>query len=237
MVLIGPFVIRCSSMKSEENRNRGCKVIRKYGWIAVILFGIMLSGCGNESSQTNSENKGKAIEGLSNVAWTFKAEQNATLSQPLVTEDNAYFGTDKTMYVVDTKAGTKKWTRPINGLPSVPALSGNTLIFNDNYGIQAVKADNGEVIWKYDYNLKVPAELKPKAAITSSSHAFIVEQSEDGRSSLKAIDVKTGKVRWNYGDAVPLSGFVLAADKLYVPMQGVIHIIDEKMAKRLIPLH
>ncbi|MFE0399515.1 outer membrane protein assembly factor BamB family protein [Paenibacillus lactis] len=207
-------------------------MIRTYKWIAVILFGIILSGCGNHNSKTNSENTVKALQGLSNVAWTFKAEQKATLSQPLVTDNNTYFGTDKTLYAVDTKTGTKKWTRPINGLPSVPALSGNTLIFTDNDGIQAVKADNGDEIWKYDYHIKDPSELKPNTVITSSSHAFIVEQSEDGRSSLKALEIKTGKLSWEFGDSVPLlNGFVLSADKLYVPMQGVVHIIDKKSGK------
>jgi len=212
--------------------------LRKLIVTALLLTGL-LAGCsdnnGTITSNGNSSpviNQGKAIEGISNVAWTYRTEEKAAVSQPFVTQDRTYFGTDKTLYAVDTKAGTKKWVHAINGLPSVPAIAGNTLIFNDNDGIRAVKTDNGEEIWKYDYNLKVPAKLKPKVTIASSSHAFITEQIS-GEVILKAMDIKTGKVSWEYGNAVPFVGFILAADKLYVPIDGVIHIVDEKNGKEI----
>jgi len=207
--------------------------------VSITLLGIiLLSGCGKEKILMNNTSltsvyQGKAIEGISNTAWTFKTEQETELSQPLVTPDSTYFGTSKTLYAIDTKSGTKRWTHAINGRPSVPTLAGNRLIYNDNDGIRAIMAENGEEVWKYDFNQEVPPELKPKATIASSSRTFIVEQSKDGRTPLKAIDNKTGKVSWEYGDTVRFDGFVLAADKLYVPIQNVIHIIDEKNGKKI----
>lgn len=202
----------------------------------LLVIGLLLTGCGtSEQAAPNPQkvtSKG-AIEGLSNVAWTFNTEPKATLSQPLVTEDGTYFGNDKMLYAVDTKEGNQKWTHAINGLPTMPALTGSTLVYNDNSGIHALSADNGEEVWNYDYNQSVPAGVKPKTTIVSSNHALIVEQSEDGRSSLKAVDIKTGKINWEYGNEVPLSGFVFSTDKLYVPMQGVVHIIDEKDGKEI----
>ncbi|SDC11032.1 PQQ-like domain-containing protein [Paenibacillus sp. UNCCL117] len=209
--------------------------MRKLIVSALLLTGL-LAGCNNNNGTINSSspviNQGKAIEGISNVAWTYKTDEKAAVSQPLVTQDTIYFGTDKTLYAVDTKSGTKKWTRPINVLPSVPALAGNTLIYNDKDGIHAVNADNGEEIWKYDYNQKAPPELKPKATIASPNRAFITEQTNGG-ITLKAVDIKTGKVSWEYGNAVPFVGLVLAEDKLYVPIDGVIRIIDEKNGKEI----
>ncbi|WP_179215694.1 PQQ-binding-like beta-propeller repeat protein [Paenibacillus sp. MY03] len=207
--------------------------MRRIFSLVLVALTVSILGCSNNASQEGSSvvYQGKAIEGISDVAWKFKTEPKTNLSQLLVTPEYTYFGTDKALYAIDTKTGKEKWSHPINGLPSVPALVGNTLIYNDIGGIRAVEADSGVGIWKYDYNENVAAEIMEKSTLASSSRAFIVKNMSDGRTSINAIDIKSGKVSWEYGETIPYNGIVLVADKLYFSVQGVIHIVGENDGK------
>lgn len=202
--------------------------MKKITMLMVLL--LFITGCGQSSGLIQQGvYSGKAIEGISEAAWTFKAEPGTALSQTLVTDRNTYFGSDKLLYAVNSKTGEKEWSHPIDGYPTLPALAGNILSYNDNSGIHAVNADSGEEIWKYDYNQQLPDEVKSKVTVASSTHVFIIEQTQGGRTSLKALEAKTGKEAWKFGDDLSVTMTPsLSQDKLYIPAAGKIHIINQK---------
>lgn len=90
------------------------------------------------------------------------------------------------------------------------------------------------MLWEHFYKKEVPYEARPAEAAASFNHVFIPELLEDGRVTLKALDIKTGKESWSYGDSASLkiSPYV-AGDKLYLPLEGGIHIVNQKSGKEL----
>lgn len=145
-----------------------------------------------------------------------------------------YVGDLRNIYAVDTKAGKQLWTQEVDGMISRPTASNGTVSFIDNAGLHALNADSGELLWEHLYKMEVPYEMRSGEVAASSNHVFIPEQLEDGRITLKALDIKTGKESWSYGDSVSLkiSPYV-TGDKLYLPFEGGIYIINEKSGKEL----
>ncbi|WP_182914127.1 PQQ-binding-like beta-propeller repeat protein [Paenibacillus sp. 1011MAR3C5] len=209
---------------------------KRYGWIAAISIGLMISGCGNNASSTQSSGvyQGKAIEGIASVDWYNEEQFQTPPLEPTVTEKAMYVADLRYLYAIDTKTGNELWTHDVDGMISRPAVSSGTVSFIDNAGVHALNADSGELLWEHLYKKEVPYEARPAEAAASSNHVFIPEQLEDGRITLKALDIKTGKESWSYGDSVSLkiSPFV-AGDKLYLPFEGGVHTINEKSGKEL----
>lgn len=138
------------------------------------------------------------------------------------------------LYAIDSKTGKELWTHDVDGMISRPTASDGTVSFIDNVGVHALNADSGELLWEHLYKKEVPSEARPAESAASSNHVFIPEQLEDGRVTLKALDVKTGGENWSYGDSVSIkiSPYV-AGNKLYLPFEGGVHILNEKSGKEL----
>ncbi|AWP26357.1 PQQ-like beta-propeller repeat protein [Paenibacillus sp. Cedars] len=206
---------------------------KRYGWITAISLSLLIAGCGN-NSQSSGAYQGKAIEGIASVAWTNEEQFQFPLLEPTVTEKAMYVGDLRYLYSIDTKTGKQLWTQEVDGMISRPTVSNGTVSFIDNAGVHALNADSGELLWEHLSKKEVPYEMRPSKAAASSNHVFIPEQLEDGRITLNALDIKTGKESWSYGDIVSLkiSPFI-AGDKLYLPFEGGIHIINEKSGKEL----
>ncbi|MBW5444748.1 PQQ-binding-like beta-propeller repeat protein [Cohnella sp. CFH 77786] len=210
---------------------------KKYGWIAPVLvsLGVLISGCGNNNKQAESNGnvQAKAIEGISNVAWKYEDFQSPPLDAT-VTEKYVYVGNNEKLYAIDEASGKKIWEHEASGIPSRPAVNSGIISFLDNTGAHALDAESGKLLWEHLYKKEVPRDMRPAEVAISSDYLFIPEQLEDGRITLKALDIKTGKESWSFGDSVSLvlSPYV-ADDKLYISYEGGVHILNTKSGKEL----
>ncbi len=201
---------------------------RSYGWIAAIILSIIITGCSsNNSEETSVIYQGEAFEGNSDVAWGFKADSGLFLSQPLVTDETTYVGSDEKQYAIDSKTGELKWERPIEGTPSRPKLTNDALLYHDSVGLHAVTANTGEEKWNRKYSQPLPSGMYPKVTVAAPDTAFFFNQ-----SSLSAINISNGEDIWEYsGDVTYATSFVLDDDKVIFPSAGAVKILDVKSGK------
>lgn len=197
-------------------------VRQNIAWLTIIVLGVLLAGCGaNPKSEVS---QGKAIEGLSEAAWIFKAEQKTALSQPLVTDNYTYFGSDTTLYAIDTKTGDKQWSISIQGIPSTPFIEKDHLLFYDNKGLHAVSVKNGGLIWEKEFEQEMPDGVRPSTVFASSTSVFYVDS-----LSLKVLDTKTGEEGWKL-EGVSLLNKTLILDNgnIIFAESGSIHILEQE---------
>lgn len=200
--------------------------------LAPVLITILLiiSGCSNNGSSNAQTGvyPGKAIEGVSGVAWGFTSDFNGRLSDPLVTEAITYFGDDQTLYAVDTKTGEQKWTHQINSRVLKPVLVEGIVSYIDKTGIHALKAQSGELVWEREHNEGTITAM----SMGSLNHVFVHAYFVDGSTTFKALNIETGKESWSFGEKI-LSTPIVAGDKLYIPSMDKVHVLKEKSGKKI----
>lgn len=201
-------------------------------FIAII---IVLAGCGNNATQPESANvyQGEALDGIAKVAWEYGEFQSPQL-EASVTEEAAYVGDQHNLYAIDSKTGKKKWTYEVTGRLSRPAAADGVVSFLDNSGVHVLDAESGALLWEHLNKMEIPHELRPVITTVSDDHVFVNERLDDGRVTLKALDIKTGQESWNFGDEISLTRApAVSGDKLYIASQMTIHILKEKTGKEL----
>ncbi|CAH1218662.1 Outer membrane protein assembly factor BamB [Paenibacillus plantiphilus] len=200
--------------------------------LAPVLIAILLiiSGCSNNGSSNAQTGvyPGKAIEGVSGVAWALESDFNGELSGPLVTEATTYFSDDQTLYAVDTKTGEQKWTHQTNGGILKPVLVEGIVSYIDKTGIHALRAQSGELVWERERNKDTMIAM----SVGSLNHILFHEILEDGRTTFKALNIETGKESWSFGERV-LSTPIVVGDKLYIPSMDQVHVLNEKSGKEI----
>lgn len=201
----------------------------RYGWIAAIILSIIITGCSNNSNSGESTvvYQGKAIEGIAGVAWRFQADTGPFLSQPLVTDETTYVGSDVKLHAIDSKTGELQWERSVEGVPSKPQLMNNTLLYHDSLGLHAVTAANGDEKWNRLYDQPLPSGMYPEVTVADPKTVFFFNQ-----SSLSAINISSGEDVWEYDGEVSYSTSpVLDEDKIIFPSAGTVKVIDAGTGK------
>ncbi len=201
------------------------------GLIIIVIF--LLTACGSNikdnaygiMSQTGVY-QGKAVKSISKTKWTFTTDED--YSEPLVTEDTAYFGSKQVMYAVETKTGKEKWRFPIKEYPSVPALVNNILCFTDSTGLYGIESGTGKLLWQSKYKEPISRAMMPLHTVASSRNVYTMQ---NGR--MAALNIETGKQVWEIkGNFSATTLHAFDNDKIYYSAEGVVHVIDDQSGKQ-----
>lgn len=209
----------------------------RYGLGLFIAISLVFAGCGNNAIQSESTGvyRGKALDGIANVTWEYEDLQWPQL-EASVTEVAAYVGDQYNLHSIDSRTGKKKWMFEVKGRISRPAATDGLVSFLDDDGVHAIDAESGKLLWEHLYKTELPYEMRPTQTTASANHVFVNERLDDGRGVLRALDIKTGKESWNYGNEISLSltrAPILSGDKLYIASQMSVHILKEKTGKEV----
>src|SRR5436190_2006610 len=126
--------------------------------------------------------------------WIFSSAANV-ISTPMVTNGLVVFGNQQgTVTALSLKSGRKKWVFKTGGsIYSSPAASKNKIVFGSTDGYVYCLDEKGKELWKLKTGAAVlgcPVIENNIVYIGGSDHQF------------RAIDLETGKERWNFNGLI-----------------------------------
>ena len=141
----------------------------------------------------------KESEGLVNVLWTFRAEEEIRAT-PLYYQNYLFFGCyDNNLYVIDAESGKFKWKYATkDGVSTTPAISPEdnlVVIGSKDNTVYGIDIRSGRPNWIINTN--GPVYSSP---LVTHGHVFV--GSDDG--ILYAARVITGRVVWRYEAGIPI---------------------------------
>ncbi len=141
-------------------------------------------------------------------------------STPCVADGKIFALGSVNAYALDAVTGKLLWSTPLpqKGTGSSPAFANGAVLINAKY-LHALDAATGAIRWKME---KAGGGNSSPVVWTAEGRTFAICQ---GRSSLDAVDVKTGEPAWSApggGDSTPAIGGDILAVQTRKPEPGLV---------------
>lgn len=100
----------------------------------------------------------------------------------------AYFTHGPTLYSLDPATGDTRWSHDVDGnFASSPEIDGDRVLVSNGSGVDALRADTGELVWRHE-----PEGVNATELGVAHGIAFLTVNVGD----VVALDAPTGAVRW-----------------------------------------
>ncbi|WP_299103760.1 PQQ-binding-like beta-propeller repeat protein [uncultured Tenacibaculum sp.] len=160
-----------------------------------------------------------------NKVWEYELSSSGTSAapsirtNPLVAEDNIYFGSDIGLfYSLNKENGNLNWTFNaglFNSFYASPTIYKNTIITASDKCLYALNKENGNVEWKH-YKSNGVIESSP---FVYNDNIYMGFSNIDGSGELICFNANSGSVRWKYN-------LVKQTTSSPIAYEGIVYIGD-----------
>lgn len=141
--------------------------------------------------------------------WSVPLETHVGYHTPVVADGTVYVhDMDTTLYALAADSGSQRWSRPVEGPGTPPAVGDGTVVVGTETGLSAYDASSGDHRWTaFDQSIDV-FDASPVIAAGSVYYPAGV--------SIYALDLATGEVQWRVPTGLPSeSTLAVAGDAVY----------------------